>query len=279
MKMPWWGWIILAVVAFALLVIVVGTRYHNKVRREFVDYLAQTYAEFQVTDANNDRLTLKRGDGGEGVLYLDKLFKALNAVANTPEQRRAVYEHFAASLLADVQEYDRKLDPQTDRARVMPRLVTADFLANLPSEAELPTRPLGDTGLSVAYVLDSAQRVNYITAAHVRELDIDSDDALHALALANLRKISSTTMVRDAIEGQLVVIKSMDTYDAVRVLLVPETLREGESVLAAVPDRDTLAMISVPRSEARGFPMTADNTDHLLLNKPLWVTRDQIELA
>ena len=41
----------------------------------------------------------------------------------------------------------------------------------------------------------------------------------------------------------------------------------------------TYKQIALPREEAKGFPMTPDNTDHLLLNKPLWVTKDGIELA
>src|SRR6184192_3098897 len=115
--MPWWGWLIVVIAAFVLLVVVVGTRFHKKVRREFVEYLAQAYPQFEVVDQTDDKLTLKMSDGGEGELYLEKLFNAVHAVnAHTPEQRRSVYEHFAASLLADVQEYSRKLDPATDSA-------------------------------------------------------------------------------------------------------------------------------------------------------------------
>jgi uncharacterized protein YtpQ (UPF0354 family) len=277
--MPWWSWIIVVIGAFALLVVIVGTRYQNKVRREFVALLAEKYPQFQVVEQNNDKLSLRMPDGGEGEIHLDNLFNGIHRIkANTPEERRAVYEQFASSLLADMEEYNRKLDPASDSARVMPRLVTADFLAALPAEAKVPTRALGTTGLHVAYVLDSPKRVNYITAKHGEELRL-TNDQLHELALTNLRKTTSKDLAREAVSGQLVVSKSLDTYDAARLLLVPETLNDGEAVVAAVPDRDTLAMISIPRDQAKGFPMTPDNTDHLLLDKPLWVTRDGIEIA
>ena len=279
--MPWWGWVIAIIVAAIVLIVAVGTRFHGTVRREFVAYLSETYPQYEVIAQNNDKLQLRRPDGADGELYLQKLFSAIHAVkANSPEQRWPLYEQFAASLLADVEEYDRALDPATDSARVMPRLVTAEFLAALPADAELPIRPLGKTGLSVAYVLDSPNRVSYLTRKHAAELQLADDDALHALALANLRKATPADGIRDAASGQgLQVFKSMDTYDAARLLLVPENLRPGEGLVAAAPDRDTLALLSMPRERAAEFPMTPDNTDHLLLDKPLWVTCDGFELA
>src|SRR2546430_2628019 len=152
----------------------------------------------------------------------------------------------------------------------MPRLVTTDFSGALPDGGRLlPSRPLGNTGLRVAYVRDLAQRVQYLTRPHLEELGIENDGELHELALANVRKIFDSDIVRSAVGGNLIACKALDTYDAARLLLVPENLKAGESLVAAVPDRDTLALIAMPRNRANEFPMTPDNTDHLLLNKPL----------
>ena len=190
-----------------------------------------------------------------------------------------MFEEFATSLLQDYEESSRPIDPEKDAARVRPRLVPQSFFGSLPEQAELPRRPLGATGLWIVYVLDSALRVSYITRDIADELKL-SDDALHELAMSNLRATFPPTVVRGAIdESQLVVYKTQDTYDATRLLLVPEHLHDGEALIVAVPDRDTLAMIQLPRAEAKGFPMTPDDTDHLLLNKPLWVTKDGIEIA
>ena len=57
------------------------------------------------------------------------------------------------------------------------------------------------------------------------------------------------------------------------------TVSEAEGLVGAVMDRDTLVLIGLPREKAKELPMTPDNTDHLLLDKPLWVTRDGVELA
>src|SRR2546430_11731574 len=46
--------------------------------------------------------------------------------------------------------------------------------------------------------------------------------------------------IRRALSGrELVTIKFMDTFDAARLLLVPEALEAGEALAAIVPDRDT----------------------------------------
>jgi hypothetical protein len=44
------------------------------------------------------------------------------------------------------------------------------------------------------------------------------------------------------------VIKSMDSYDAARLLLVPDYLNPGEELAAMIPDRDTLVLIKVPQN-------------------------------
>ena len=279
--MPWWIWLVLVPLAGIAFIVLAMRSFRRGVREQFIEYLREAYPQFEVVGQSNAKLDLKIPGGGEGELYLHKLYSACAGEKSTDAlNRRSIFEHFAGAILADQEDELRELDPAKDASRVMPRLVTKGFLEQLPPEADAPSRPLGNTGLFVAYVLDSPQRVSYMARQHVSELQLADDDELHALALANLRRISSPEFVRGAVEKQsLMVSKNLDTYDAARLLLVPENLRGGEALVAAVPDRDTLALVPLPRDQAKGFPMTPDNTDHLLLNKPLWVTRDGIELA
>jgi hypothetical protein len=86
--------------------------------------------------------------------------------------------------------------------------------------------------------------------------------------------------VRDAVErGAVVSVKQLDTYDAVRVLLLPDLLRDGESLVAAVPDRDTLVFLKEPPggnvAEIEGLMVSA--SDKPLLKRALRVTNRGIE--
>src|SRR2546430_17648995 len=124
--MPWWGWLIVVIAAFVLLVVVVGGRFHKKVRREFVEYLAAAYPQFQIAGQSTDGVLLRMSGIDTFQLNLQRVIDMVHAAsANTPEQRRPIYEQFAASLLADAEEYNRTLN-ESDRQHIMPRLVTTD---------------------------------------------------------------------------------------------------------------------------------------------------------
>ena len=94
--------------------------------------------------------------------------------------------------------------------------------------------------------------------------------------------------MRSAIRGvldekRLIVVKMADTYDAARLLLVPSELREGESVIATLPDRDTLALMGPVAAEGRDrlIELTrgiAHDPDHALLDVPVIVRPSGFEL-
>jgi len=280
--MRWWMWLILIPVGFFVVMGLALASFRRRVRLQFVDFLREVYPQFEVVGQSMLKLDVKTPEGATGEMYLRGLYAAIaEAKAGVePLARRPVFEHFASSILSDFEEQTRELELGRDGDRVMPRLVTGEFIAALPRDHELPRRPVTDTGLFVVYVLDHPQRVTYLTRKHADELGL-ADAALHERALVNLRKTGSgEKSTRQAVEERsLVVVKALDTYDAVRVLLVPEHLRDGEGLVAGVPDRDTLVLVALPRDKAKELPMTPDNTDHLLLGKPLWVTKDGVELA
>ena len=77
-------------------------------------------------------------------------------------------------------------------------------------------------------------------------------------------------------------IKSGDTYDAARLLLVQQHLEPGEEIAALIPDRDTLALMPVPENEDWSNLAELARTpggDRILLQAPLRVTADRIEVV
>ncbi len=73
------------------------------------------------------------------------------------------------------------------------------------------------------------------------------ETALHSRAIDNLSRLWPVEATRQAVENRgVVVTKAHDSYDAARLLLLPERLRDQEEVAAQIPDRDTLVVAPVP---------------------------------
>ncbi len=105
---------------------------------------------------------------------------------------------------------------------------------------------------------------------------------LHALALENLRKNFPAEAVRKVVEqGEGTALKLGDSYDAARLLLVPEHLRDGEEVAALIPDQDSLVLAPVPGDGDWGRLREGEQMvlghGHRLLDRPLRVSRTSIE--
>jgi hypothetical protein len=77
------------------------------------------------------------------------------------------------------------------------------------------------------------------------------------------------------------VIKTCDSFDAARLLLVPGYLEAGERLVALIPDRDTLVLTTPPADDdwagLRTLAVTADGDP--LYPEPLVVTSAGIARA
>ena len=172
---------------------------------------------------------------------------------DTPELRAGraeVYDTIVATIRDGATGLE-SLDAEAERRNVMPRLVTDDALAGLRSRIAgagkaLPSLPSGVPGLSIVFVLDREAAVAYLTGDMLAELKLTPDQALEA-GRANLARTFGREVVRSAVGSRDInVIKSCDSFDAARLLLVPGYLDAGESLVALIPDRDTLVLTAAP---------------------------------
>jgi len=282
--LPWWAWVILVVIALAWVLLFVGMAWRRGIRREFIAFLKEKFGDLKVLEEHIAYLRVEGGRGFEGGLVgLGALYHAVGQPeVRTPADRREVYEKYLQVLREGVAVSSRRLDPVQDGGRVMPRLVTREFFAGEPALAGAPNVPLGQTGLYVVYVLDGDPSVVYLTRDHLKELEMN-DAELGATAMENLWRTSPFEhLVRDAVDkGMTVSVKQLDTYDAARLLLLPDLLKDGEELFAAVPDRDTLVFTKAPQSgqvEAMEGMLTPVS-DKLLLSRVLRVTNRGVELV
>jgi hypothetical protein len=247
--LPWWAWVVLAVVAVLVLGFRSARAWRASFRREFIDYLRREAPEFEVVAERDRELDLRGKDGATGTLSLDRFFAEGTKIAvDDTTGKEAFFARFV-KMLREGRKMD-SLDPEGDRARVFPRLVPEGFFAvarERGAKALPVSLPSGVPGLAITLVLDSETSVAYLTGDLLADLKLSPNEAL-AVAKENLAKsMDMAAVVRRALaENAVNVLKGGDSFDAARLLLVPGVLGEGEELAAAIPDRDTLVLASPP---------------------------------
>lgn len=258
--------------------------FRDRVRSQFIEFLQEERPDMVVVGQGADFLAIRRGDGEIGQMYLHKLFAGvLDLDPDTPEGRREVFDHFLRSIteLEDAAAGELSLEEHGDR--IMPRLVPPAFLKGLPPDSNVPFTPLDSIGLNVVYVLNAPNSVMYITGAHAQELGLDAA-GLHERALANLNgTFPADDVVRSVLEeNSMPMLKLLDSFDAARLLLIPRHVPEGKTLVALIPDRDTLCLTTLPSdgdwSGLRKLARTP-GSDNLVLDRPVKVTNRGFELA
>lgn len=278
--MPWWGWLLVAVVGLFLLARFALASWRKKIRTEYVAYLREKFTDLEVVSAGEDRLRLKSSSFGEVDAYLHNLYHQAAQAGTTPEARRPVFERFTGAL----QDHAKSMEPLSlaaDGDKILARLAPPPFMAGLPAGVGLPQRPLGNTGLVVLYVVDRPNSVLYLTDKHLEELGLGAE-AVHERALANLRRLFPADAIRKAAASAgMTMFKVGDGHDATRLLAVPEQLEEGEVLAAMIPDQDTLILGPPPKdgSWAAYRKLCVPGGGKPLLDRPLRVTREGVELA
>lgn len=278
--MPWWAWGIVGLVTVVVGLVALRRHFRSWARGRLIAHLREACPETQVLEEHEDRLVLRTTDGTTGPLFLERFYNAMSG-ATAPEAERVVLDHWAA-LVLEGRELVGRLSKVEHGPRLLPRLVPVGFFDQIEAEAKIPRRALDETGLYVVYVLDSPSSVAYLTDDHVKDLELAPDE-LHALAVQNLRARTSPELLDSALGSEGVFTLAVgDSYDAARILLLPERLRGDAALAAAVPDRDTLLVGPVPRDGDWG-PLRklarAPRTDRPLIDRPLRITREGFELA
>ena len=275
--LPWWGWVI---AALALVVIFLSTAlgtFRRQVRRQFLELLRSEHPDLEIIQLRSRGVKFRSEAIGKGEFFFARLYTAIAELGDDDDEaREPVYRAFLATLNEGI---EWTLNLETHGNQLLPRIMESVRFEGVPDDKQPLSRPLDKTDLCVAFVLDSDQSVRYLTPRNLKDLGVTLDD-LHERALSNLRNRSSLQALRAALdEGELMMINKSDSYDAARLLLVPECLADGESLAAVIPDRDTLALLPVPHdddwSAIRNMARTPAS-NRLICHDPLLVTRDGI---
>lgn len=196
--------------------------------------------------------------------------------------RRRALDEFVEAVREGMSAQD--VTPAELCAQLRPRLVSDAMLQEireLHPDEPAPARTLGNTGLHAVLVQDSPHAVRFLSQAELAGIDVPFETLL-AEAQERLASPELTHAVRDALNSRhLAMIKTGDSYDAARLLLLPEMLLDGEEAVALVPDRDTLAVAPKPMdgdwSGLERLARTPDS-DRVLSERPLIVSRQGYRL-
>ena len=206
-------------------------------QRRVLAMLGEVQPECEYSPAT-DPLAIKLG---EQVLGLTNLRASFSLTSQTDDDlRQLVTVHFqqVAAGLLDVDERTQVTWEEASPT-LMPQLMPAEFLEKL----DLVSVPF--TGeIVVGFVLDGQKTYSYVTRSDSKRWDQDASD-IYSFAIQNLeRRSTGIEMAGFPGENPLMVVNTMDSFDAVRILL--EGLREriagvvGDEFYFGVPNRDFL---------------------------------------
>ena len=247
--LPFWLWLAAAGLIFlamlAAWVVYAHRTFRTEVRRRFLLHLDDHYPEIEILEEEPTHLRLQGTKGEPATLFLRRLYGgAADLDLHDEAGYRQLFDRWAGVVLEGTTVGFQ--NPETDRERLMPRLVTPSFLRGLSDGREdLPHRVLDGLGLYVVFVLDGQHSVSFVNEGTLVSLGLDAEGAWE-LALDNLRQRSGELSLTEVVEGETQVLKSEDTYAAARLLLITEQLAPGQLLAAVIPDRDTLVLAPMP---------------------------------
>jgi uncharacterized protein YtpQ (UPF0354 family) len=241
--MKWWMWAIIFIVLLQYVFSLVNRSWKAMIRKEIITYIREKHPEIEIVSEKKKAIVVKFGDEqAEGLL--GKIYDSC-AKSRSPEARQAIYEEYITAL-KDGPKNNETISLETHGSKIMPRLITQKSLEKLCRVDEIPNRPFACTDLLIVYVLDYQQSVVYISAKQLMQMGIH-EDQLYEIAIANIEKTFPAQAIKNVLEKQtLSAIKMMDSYDAARILALPKFLPEGVEVVALIPDKDILAVTTVP---------------------------------
>jgi hypothetical protein len=283
--MPGWSWaVIIAIALIAAAVWSFVSRFRRTcalVREELTELVKREYPDSSVVGETQGNLVVRTEGRGERVWEMTELYSAVNRLPGMgaePEARAGIYRQGARAFFAPDPAGPLRLE--THAGWIRPRLVRADDPDVLPHALREPVPALG---LALVYVLDLPDTARCLTAGDRADLGVD-DAGLRRIALDALRESFPAETVAGALAGNPTAIQFNDSFDAARLLLVPEHLETGQEVVALVPHRDMLLLFPAGILDDRdrldeGIRALDDGHHPPLLDRPVRVTRDGFELA
>jgi hypothetical protein len=284
-----WVWVVVVLLGLPVLIVwLLYARFRKmcrNVREELGRYVREHHPELEVVGEREGNLVVRHRGGAEQIWEMADLYVAVGRTlrGGVPADRTAIYAGAVEQLLHRKPDRSQPLSMATHGHSIGLHLVTADFFGQNGPPTGAPHTPIpGLDGLLAVYVLDLADGHCVLSEEDRGLLGIDTTE-MHRLALEHLRRGFSRQMVSEVLTtGELSAIQFHDSFDAARLLVLPEFLQENEELLALVPHRDMLVLLpAAMRQEPDKLDQAVkalECDDHpRLLDRPVCVTRNGFE--
>lgn len=241
---------ILLLLGAAILTSCSGKAKETEKRKRFLDDVTSkitTQYEGLETSRDTDtlRLTVKKG---EKSFDLD-LTETYSRCSRDQAKKDSIIEAYLAEALAPL-GLSQGTSFAVVKDKILPRVVTEKWLMGLPElkgcPAELcPYTKKLTSGILICYLIDNPDTVEYINGNMLSQWNIDTA-ALHETALTNLRKKTAgyKPQVMKSPKGKIIIFQKGDGYDSARILIAGELAKGEQNVIAAIPDRDYLLLLT-----------------------------------
>jgi uncharacterized protein YtpQ (UPF0354 family) len=220
--------------------------------------------------------------GKNRAVFLSNLYREVLAA---PERREKIIRHYVEHLSSATEQTMGEEVWEECRSHILPVLKPKQYIVpNSPTEHILTQEWLTD--VIICYVIKNEKLFRFVTGWDVRRWGT-TDEALHELAVENLRRLSWPKQMEGARQkdgGRIIIVETGDSLASSR-LLNPELHQLfsgplGSPFWAGIPDRDTLVVYSDRRSLkqriARRLKKDYDSSAYPITPKPFLVTRDGI---
>lgn len=209
----------------------------NNFRKRVREILGEMFPSLEFIE--DDDLDIIRT--GESKLGLTNLYSKFLLTSQTNfELKELMVEHFAELL--EVSEIAERKENQTwdaVRQQLMPQLMPVEFIEKL----SVVNYPFGDE-ICVGIVIDGEKSYSYVTQDDLNNWDV-SEETLYQTAIENLTEKSfDLEMTFVPLPNGIVVVDTLDSFDAVRIL-VPHMVdffkeKLGGAFYFGVPNREFL---------------------------------------
>ena len=289
--LPVWFWVVAAIVAVPVLAVwLFYSRFRKMcraVRSEIGPFLRETHPDYSVVGERPGNLLMRHPDGAERVWEMVDVYTAVGRLAGMgadPAARRRIYARAVEQLLNPAPDLSQPLSLATHGGRIKLQLVTAEFYKQAAPPAGAPHSAIpGIPDLLAVYVLDLPGGPRFLNENDRGTLGIDVTE-MHRRALEHLQRDFPRQMVTDvAAGGNPSAIQFQDSFNAARLLLLPELLEGDQELIALIPHRDMLLLLPASmRNEPDKLKQAAETlkcADHPpLLERPIRVTRQGFEM-
>jgi uncharacterized protein YtpQ (UPF0354 family) len=219
--------------------------------------------------------------GRQERLSLDNLMREIR---ETPRRRDELIERYVAAWSPEIcRDMGYELWAESER-RILPVLKPRDYLSSHTTSRLVSAEWLGD--VLICYALQHDKVFRFVSDADCQRWEIDAE-RLHLAALDNLARLnwpSKMAGTRQEGGGKLILVTTGDSFAASRLLHpdLHDLFRTalGSPFIAAVPDRDTLVLLtnkaSLKRRIAKKVKLDHDKSAYSISTKLYLVTPDGI---